>query len=197
MIGIYKITNPKGEAYIGQSKNAIKRIKDHQYGYFRKNRKFNKSVLEYGWDNHLCEILCECEIKDLLKLEEFYIKLFDSVNNGLNLTSGGKNPKYSDDTKLLMSLQRKGIKPTIEALEKRKIGREKNRDKFLIAMRDPELIKRKSQWKSKKIMVINGLIKNIYDSVVLASMDLNIDKQSISRFARGERKHKHLKFEYI
>jgi group I intron endonuclease len=197
MIGIYKITNPKGESYIGQSKNIDKRIKAHKYGEYKKNRKFNKSVLEYGWENHVCEILCECKIEDLLKLEEYYIKLYDSVNNGLNLTSGGKNPKYSDNAKLLMSFQRKGVKPTIEALEKRKIGREKNKEKFLIAMRNPELLKRKSEISSKKIAVISGVIYNIYNSVVLASKDLNIDKNSIARFARGERKHKHLKFQYI
>jgi group I intron endonuclease len=197
MSGIYKITNPKGEAYIGQSKNPIKRMKDHKYGDYKKNRKFNKSVLEYGWANHFCEILCECEVGDLLKLEEYYIKLYDTVNNGLNLTSGGKNPKYSDSAKLLMSSQRKGVKTTIEALEKRKIGREKNKEKFLIAMRNPELLERKSKWKSKKIAVISNVIYTIYDSVVLASKDLNIHKSLIAQFARGEKRHKNLKFQYI
>jgi group I intron endonuclease len=197
MIGIYKITNPQGKSYIGQSKNIDKRIKSHKYGDCKKNRKFYQSVLEYGWENHYTEILCECDINDLNKFEEHFILLHNSVINGLNLSSGGKSPKYSDDSKFLMSLQRKGVKPTIEALEKRKIGRDKNLDKFLNAMRTTERKKQVSQQKSKTVQIIDGEKVSIFNSCIQASLHFKIDKASIARFARGERKHKHLKFEYI
>jgi len=196
-VGIYKITNPEGKSYIGQSKDIDKRVKDHKYGDYKKNRKFNKSVLDYGWQSHSIEILCECDAKDLWQLEQHFILLHNSVINGLNLSTGGKNPKYSDDSKLLMSSQRKGVKPTPEALEIRRIGRLKNYDKFLIAMKNPELLAKKSEQFSKAIIVINGVKSDVFKSVIEASKYYNIHKSSIARFARGERIHKHLKFEYI
>jgi len=196
-IGIYKITNPEGQVYIGQSKDLDKRYKNYLWGDWEKNRNLKRSVEKHGWDKHFFEIIIECEIFKLSELECYYISIYKTNVGVLNLSSGGSNPKYSNETKNLMSIQRKGVKPTLEALEKRRIGREKNRDKFLTAMRNPELLKKKSELSSKSILIIDGVKHSFFDSVIEASRYFNIHKSSLARYARGERLHKHLKIEYI
>jgi group I intron endonuclease len=90
MIGIYKITNPIGEVYIGQSKNIKKRF----LTYINNNGcspKIYNSILDYGFENHTFEILSKCTDSDLKHLEAFFIKKYDSCNNGLNSYSLIKN----------------------------------------------------------------------------------------------------------
>jgi len=67
MIGIYKITNPNGQVYIGQSTNIIARIYSHKF-QSEKNTLIMRSIKKYGYENHVFEIL------ELCKLEELYIK---------------------------------------------------------------------------------------------------------------------------
>lgn len=85
MIGIYKITSPSGKIYIGQSVNILSRI-----NAYKSARCFNqpiilKSILKYGWENHLFEIVCECEQFELNEKERYYQEMFDCIGkNGLN-----------------------------------------------------------------------------------------------------------------
>ena len=45
MIGIYRITNPKGKVYIGKSININKRLDFYKYNSHRKNQhKLNNSI---------------------------------------------------------------------------------------------------------------------------------------------------------
>ena len=67
MIGIYKITNPKGKIYIGQSTNIEDRWeKGHKYNC-GSGKKLKNSLNKYGWENHKKEILEEDldEIKNI------------------------------------------------------------------------------------------------------------------------------------
>ena len=50
MVGIYKITNPKGQAYIGLSKNIEKRFQSHKKLQFKGNVKLRESLVEHGGD---------------------------------------------------------------------------------------------------------------------------------------------------
>lgn len=90
MIGIYKITNNiNHNVYIGQSVEIEERIKEHRRIPFRKNRPTYTYPLyvemrEYGLENFSFEILEECRKEDLNELELYYIKLYDSFNNGYN-----------------------------------------------------------------------------------------------------------------
>ena len=59
MIGIYKITNPKGEVYIGQSTNIQKRFLMHRNSEENGKSKCSKSFFEYGFNNHKFEIIFE------------------------------------------------------------------------------------------------------------------------------------------
>lgn len=67
MIGVYKITNPKNEMYIGQSCDIEKRFKQHKKKPC--NKKLRESFLKYGVENHKFEVIIECEIDDLKNVE--------------------------------------------------------------------------------------------------------------------------------
>ena len=94
MVGIYKITNNiNGKAYIGQSKNIERRWKQHIYHAINSNEDCNsllyKAIHKYGIENFKFEVITECSIDELDKLEIFYIEQYDTYYNGYNLTLGG------------------------------------------------------------------------------------------------------------
>jgi group I intron endonuclease len=112
MIGIYKITNPKGESYIGQSTNIKNRFASHKYAFKKGKNKWGKltvSFKKHGIENHSFEILETCEKHILNEKELFWQKKYDSIKNGLNCVLNkekGKN-KYSKESRLLMSKKAK------------------------------------------------------------------------------------------
>lgn len=95
MIGIYKITNTiNGHAYIGLSTDIEKRFAYHKssYNHKRENNKllylaFNK----YGIDNFIFEVLEECKVEELGEKEQYYIKLYNTQQDGYNMTAGGED----------------------------------------------------------------------------------------------------------
>lgn len=98
MIGIYKITNTKNDkAYIGQSVDIDKRVKTHKRNINKIDidTKFYRALRKYKWDNFSVEVLEECEIVDLDEREKYWIKYYDSYENGYNSTEGGDfNPSH-------------------------------------------------------------------------------------------------------
>jgi group I intron endonuclease len=102
MIGIYKIINPKGQIYIGQSIDIERRFKEYKKLYCSQSKKLYYSLKKYGVENHIFEIIEECNIEILNEKEEFYILLFKSHINGLNIKlaskpswTGKKRPEHS------------------------------------------------------------------------------------------------------
>jgi group I intron endonuclease len=99
MVGIYKITNPKGKSYIGLSREIEVRWNSYRNMQFQStNSKFRESLEEYGYENHTFEVLEEVELsKDtygkntalLRKRERYWIKTLDTYYNGLNSNGGG------------------------------------------------------------------------------------------------------------
>lgn len=111
MIGIYKITNPKGKIYIGQSIN----IRDRFYKYNNLNCKeqikLYRSLNKYGVNNHIFEIIEECLEEELNNRERYYQDLYNVIEKGLNLKltqTNDKSGKLSNETKLKISLSNKG-----------------------------------------------------------------------------------------
>jgi group I intron endonuclease len=100
--GIYKITNPKGEVYIGYSKDLDKRKNDYKLFKIKTQPLILESLYTYGWINHNFEIL---EYTNNLKeREKYWVEKFDSFNNGLNSNKGGGGPKnHTEETKKLIS----------------------------------------------------------------------------------------------
>lgn len=87
MIGIYKITNPAGKVYVGKSKDIEKRFKQHK---FKSTNKFlRQSILYYGIENHVFEVIEECSIDELIEKERFYIKIF--ADKGITLNENTLN----------------------------------------------------------------------------------------------------------
>lgn len=105
IIGIYKITSPSEKVYIGQSKNILFRWNYHYKKYHcKKQRHLYNSLIKYGYDNHIFEILEVCEIECLDKAEIYYIEKYDATNKdvGLNHRAGGNGKITSQETKELM-----------------------------------------------------------------------------------------------
>ena len=102
--GIYKITNPKGEVYIGCSKNIHIRWLNYKNGSKTQNQpKIHQSFETYGFENHTFEILEN--IEDLLiQREKYWIEFYDSCNNGLNSNFGGGGIEaHNENTRKLIS----------------------------------------------------------------------------------------------
>ena len=95
MIGIYKITNKiNNKSYIGISTDIENRWKQHKSEYNHKreaNKLLYKAFNKYGIENFTFEILEECEVIELSEKEKYYVNLFDTYNNGYNMTSGGED----------------------------------------------------------------------------------------------------------
>lgn len=95
MTGIYKITCLEtGEVYIGQSVAIQRRIATHKRE-LKKNIHYNKHLQrtynKYGANSFTYEILELCTKDKLNEREKFYIKLFNSYNNGFNQDIGGSD----------------------------------------------------------------------------------------------------------
>ena len=99
---IYKITNNiNGKVYIGQTTRTIKdRWKQHINDSKSKTNLpyFHKAINKYGPENFSIEKIIEAPQSELDELEIFYIKKYDSYNNGYNMTLGGlTGRKYDSD----------------------------------------------------------------------------------------------------
>jgi len=98
IIGIYKIINPKGKIYIGKSKDIFRRMKSYMY-LNSVGTKIKNSIKKYGWEQHIFEIIEECNLEQLDEKEIYWIKYHDSVNYGLNIGLGGGGGNMTQQTK--------------------------------------------------------------------------------------------------
>jgi group I intron endonuclease len=132
MIGIYKITNPKGKVYIGSSINIEKRIKYYNSVSCKAQAKLYNSIKKYGWKNHSFEVITECCVDDLYKLERHYGDLHNVLSSkGLNLIlpkNGEVKVGVSDETRRKMSESKKGIKNNFFGKTHSEIARKKIRE---------------------------------------------------------------------
>jgi len=122
MIGIYKITNPLNEIYIGQSVNIEKRFASYRSLSCKTQPKIYNSLKLHGVEKHSFQIIIECEILELNNNERYYQELYNSIINGLNsqyAKSSSKKYMHSEETKLKMSLSQKG---KVQSLERRIIN---------------------------------------------------------------------------
>lgn len=118
--GIYYIKNNiNNKYYIGQSVN-IKHRKQHHFAELRHNTHRNvylqNAFNKYSENAFEFKLIKACKPRYLNRFEKMYIKIYDSYNNGYNLTEGGENPpilkgknnpfygkKHSDESCLQMS----------------------------------------------------------------------------------------------
>ena len=123
MIGIYAIINPNNEYYIGKSVNIKRRLGYYKSNHCKDQPKLHQSFNIFGFENHEKIILKECSVEDMPKWELYYQKLYDSIENGLNVfyaketdqngfhskervkkrAESNRGQKRSEETKALMS----------------------------------------------------------------------------------------------
>jgi group I intron endonuclease len=134
MIGIYKITNPNGKVYIGQSVDIEKRWKHHKWAFEGDKYQYHlyNSFKKYGFDDHRFEIIEECEEAELNTKERYYQDKYNSITEGLNsryTKSDDKSGRLSEKTLEKLSKIRKGRvapnkgKPMPEHQRQAQIGR--------------------------------------------------------------------------
>ena len=158
-IGIYKITSPSNKVYIGQSINIETRKIDYTRfnNNLQKQPKIYNSLLKYGWDNHIHEIIEECEIEQLNERETYWKQYYlDQVNGNWNevlfceLYDNGGGPKsestkskiseslkgkqYSEKTKLKISESLKGKLKSDRHKQNIKLGKQNISEETLIKM---------------------------------------------------------------
>ena len=130
---IYKITNKiNGKSYIGQT---IQNVKERFYQHCATkcsqavlNMVIHKAITKYGKSNFTIEVIEEVESTNLNDRERYWIKYYDSYNNGYNSTEGGQ-----DGIKLFKNLDTESIVREYKSGKSlREIGRLFNVDKQTI-----------------------------------------------------------------
>ena len=130
---IYKITNKiNGKSYIGQT---IQNVKERFYQHCATkcsqailNMVIHKAINKYGKSNFTIEVIEEVESTNLNDRERYWIRYYDSYNNGYNSTEGGQ-----DGIKLFKNLNTESIVREYKSGKSlREIGRLFNVDKQTI-----------------------------------------------------------------
>jgi group I intron endonuclease len=111
---IYKITSPSGRIYIGITINVASRKSSYKSNSSKSQRLIHASILKYGWENHIFEVIDSAPANVLSSAEIDYIKKYNSYHkenkNGLNLTTGGEGVCgiiVSEERKIRMSALKK------------------------------------------------------------------------------------------
>jgi len=182
MKGIYKITNKEtGRCYIGQSKNLEKRTKAHFQNYIRTlhGDLFQSDLDKYGRDGFKVEILEECEEKDLLDRERYYIALL--------------KPEYNVmyDGHEVSAETRKKIRKKLTGLKQSEETRKKRIDSILARHK---VIPQTNAWHRKKVMIDDG---KVYESVLACSKDLGVNASTVTKAIRMGHKVKGKVVRYV
>lgn len=162
MLGfIYKLTSPSGKIYIGQTIDIKRRLKEYSKPSAAKSQpKLSNSFKKYGFNSFTIDILFkgECTIDFLNDIEIYYVKKYDSVNNGLNLQHGGLNGLHSEYTKQKMSNSAKIICSNKDYIY--------NRNKHWIGRKHKQESKEKMSKKRKGIPLTAELAEKIRQRVI-------------------------------
>jgi len=190
---IYKIVNPKGKIYIGQSWDFKKRMYDYNIINCKQQPKLYKSFIKYGVENHIFKIVCELpndvEQSILDMYERIYWQAYTDCNvEMINLKEPGLGGRHSQETIEKMSRTKKeNISPNIKLFKSGKDhptygkGFSKKHKKNLV-----ESIGRK---------IINNETGQIYESITSASLAYSIKYQKLYFMLKHINKNKtNLKF---
>lgn len=84
-ICVYKITSPTKKVYIGSTIDFERRMVNYENLVCKNQKKLYNSLVKYGFDNHIFEVLCECDLKDVRQKEAYYGQLYNCLGqHGLN-----------------------------------------------------------------------------------------------------------------
>lgn len=125
MIGIYKLTNPENKVYIGASKDIHKRMYHYRKMYRKLDTLLYVSLSKYGYENHVFEIIEECEQEQLNERERYWQDFYNVLELGLNMILTGTKDKKevrSEEMRKKISIGNKGKIMSEEARKKISIG---------------------------------------------------------------------------
>jgi len=203
MTGIYKITSPKGRVYIGQSVNIPVRFRQYKKKACKEQRRLHSSFIKYGTENHVFEILEECDITLLNDRERHWQDVYNVCSkSGLNcrLTASsdrsgnlsqytknkislknkearrGKNNSLSEETKLRISNAQKGSFMSEES--KRLLS--ESRKGIIFSKKHIENLKI-----SHGTKVIDSKTGKIYNSIKEAAGKLKLKESTLCARLRG------------
>lgn len=124
--GIYKITSPSGNVYIGQSVNMYNRKQKYKWVSVTMNQPvIYRSIQKYGFEQHKFEVIEECLIEHLDEKEIFYKRKFIEEHGWEkalfcrihDAQTGGVMEKWVCDK---ISASKKGYKPSPESIERKR-----------------------------------------------------------------------------
>lgn len=160
--GIYSITNKiTGDKYIGQTKRDFNERWSRHIWELRNSKHDNKylqrSWCKYGEEAFEFIAVHICDELDILNdLEKYYIKKYDTFNNGFNLTTGGEAFDYELDEKSRLKM--------IEGIKKSNRLRS-NYTETQIARVKELLVDRDFIGKLSKIAKMTGVNESVISSV--------------------------------
>jgi len=196
IIGIYKITNPKGKVYIGQSVDIEKRWKMHKGLYeSHESSKLKRSLVKYGVSEHLFEIIEECPVDQIYEREIHWIKFYNAVGDGLNILEGGQGVKMTDEIKNKISDKKKNHicykdsergEKISQSLKGRKNTWGKGKEK-IGKKQEKEFREKLEKLKSKCILQFddNGNLIQEWNSIKNAAESTGIHRENIGCVLRG------------
>lgn len=160
MVGIYKITNPAGSVYIGQSWNLEKRHYNYSVIPSKKQSKLYNSIKKYGWNNHVFEVIHKLPVdvtqSVLDRYEILYWEFYTNLNfKLLNIRYPGKGGKFSEESKKKLSESKKGSKSMLGKKHseetKRKISEARKKNNGMRGKKHSEETKKLISEKSKQL----------------------------------------------
>ena len=207
---VYIHTSPSNKRYIGiTSQNPERRWRKNGEGY-KKHIYFYNAIKKYGWDNFEHEILYTNLSKENAEQKEVELIAYYNSNNikfGYNMSVGGesgsKGYKHTEEQRKRMSENRKGEKNgmygrhhTKEAIENDRIKHLKENlsedtiHKMSVAKkgkkRDRKSVEKQIDTMSNKVVCLET--KTVYKNTIEAGIKNNLDRSTISKVCRKERK---------
>lgn len=187
--------NVDGKVYIGQTveKKPERRWQNHLSAIKSKthtNKHLSNAVLKYGENNFSFLVLDNALSQESLdKLEEHYINSYNSLDreHGYNLRVGGRTGSLSEETKKILSLQRKGVKLNdrhSENIRKSLLGHTRTKG---VKWSKEAVEKRKKQF-CRFIYTITSPSGEIYtrENINMLSEEFGLDKGAACRVANGK-----------
>lgn len=219
IIGIYKIVSPNNRVYIGQSRNIYKRWGSYKSPKTIKQPRLYSSILKYGIENHIFEVIEECEIEQLNIRERYWQEFYNVMSEeGLNctLTPTDESPKeISEETRKKLRLSKLGENNPMygktPSEETKQLISEKNKERYkdkenhpmfgrtfsrekggFKGNKNPFYGKKHTQETMEKInkKVIDTHTGIIYKSLKQASEVSNIKIATLSAYLLGKRNNK-------
>lgn len=132
-----------GKKYIGQSTN-IERRKSEHLKYPSKFSRFDMELQAIGEDGFNFIVLEECTSDELDEREKYWIKYYDTINNGYNLTPGGQT--YRGEENPLAKLTDNQVKEIIKLLEQHTLTNKEIAELYHVHLNTIDGINRCKNW---------------------------------------------------